>query len=79
MTERKFYKKVVQVEILSEDPIGCVSLEQIAYGITEGDWSGKLETVSDTELNGKEAVKELLNQGSDCTFFQLDEDGNDVD
>jgi len=47
--------------------------------ITEGDCSGKLTTVLQEELNGKQAAEALLNQASDPSFFNLTEDGHDLD
>jgi hypothetical protein len=80
MTEpRKFYKTVVSYEILSEEPLQPMSLSDIEYECTDGHMSGRfLDTVS-TELTGKEAADCLLVQGSDTTFFNLDEYGNDID
>jgi len=79
MTERKFYKTILQVEILSEEPVQTVDLESIHHQITEGDWSGNTEIVSQTTLNGKEAAEALLNQASDPKFFNLTENGDDAE
>lgn len=75
----KAYKTIVQIEILSQEPIGEPSLEAIAYNITEGDWSGVSEIKSVKELTGKQAAMALLNQGSDPEFFGLTEEGLDID
>ena len=77
MTDRKFYKTIVQVEILSQEPIEITDLDTIHYNITEGDWS--LNVVSSKELNGKEAAGALLNQASDPSFFQLTKNGEDTE
>ena len=79
MTSRKFYKTIVQVEILSEEPIGEPSLETIHYNITDGDWSGVTLIKEQKELDGAEMANELLNQASDSSFFGLTEDGEDVE
>ena len=76
---RVFYKTVIQVEVLSQEPIGEPSLEQLAYNITDGDWSGASKIKSIKELTGKQAAKALIKQGSDPEFFQLDEKGNEID
>jgi len=80
MSTRKFYKTVIQLEVLSEEPINdCVSLEELSREIEGGDFSGQLETVSSKEVSGKKMAKLLLKQGSDTEFFMLDEDGNDIE
>lgn len=79
MTTRKFHKTVVQVEILSEEPIEITDLNSIHYNITEGDWSGVVKVKSSKELTGKQAATALLNQGSDPGFFRLTTDGKDAE
>jgi len=78
---RKFYRTVVSIEILSEDePYGDGrTLEDIGYAITEGHCSGKITTASEAEVTAPEMAKLLVAQGSDPEFFQLDENGNEVD
>jgi hypothetical protein len=77
MTERKFHRTVVQVEVLSEAPIGPVELDALHHMITEGDCSGHVKTVLEQELDGKQAVEALLNQASDPSFFNLTAEGED--
>ena len=80
MTNRKFHKTIVQIEILSEDPIGNVTdLDTIHFEITEGSWSGSTKILSESKLNGQEVAEALFKQGSDPAFFQLDEKGNDIE
>jgi len=81
MTERKFHRYVVKVEILSEDELdlSAMGLSGISYAITEGDCSGDYEIAEHEVVNGKEMAELLLAQGSDSAFFQLDEDGNDLE
>lgn len=79
MTKRKFWKTIIQVEVLSEGPdLPPTDLNELAHLITEGECSGKVTTESVTKLNGKEAAKALQAQGSDPEFFQLTEDGGDI-
>ncbi len=78
MTERKFYRTVVQTEVLSESPIGEIGLDTLHYMITEGDCSGHVKTVLQEELDGKQAAEALLNQASDPSFFSLTENGDDL-
>jgi hypothetical protein len=68
---RKFYRTVVTVEILSEEPFdGSQDLEFIGHEITEGDCSGKQTvTVDNDEVDGPTAAALLVAQGSDPEFF----------
>ena len=80
MTKRKFYRTVVEIEILSEEPIAFESLGEINHAITEGDCSGSWNPLSSNEVvDGKTIVKLLKKQGSDPGFFRLDERGNDLE
>ena len=79
MTDRTFHRTVIQVEVLSESPFGPVDLETLHHMITEGDCSGKLTTVLEEKLDGKQAAEALLSQASDPSFFNLTEGGDDID
>jgi hypothetical protein len=79
MTNRKFHKMVVKVTILSEDAFQAGSQRAVIKGLLyDGPDVGSFETESITVLDGKQAVEELFNLGSDCTSFRLDAEGNDV-
>lgn len=79
MTTRKFYKKTIVIEVLSEDtPFDFTSMESLGWAMTSGDLSGSVVEEQDQELNGKQAATALLEQGSDPEFFNIDEDGNDL-
>ncbi len=78
MTKRKFFKTKIEVEVLSEEPFEYDSINDIAYSITQGDCSGVLIHKGMKKLNGKQIANELLKQGSDLEFFQLDKQGNDL-
>ena len=77
---RKFYKTLITLEILSEyDPVpNDISLENLGYQITEGDWSGIMKEYDYKEVTPQEMANYLSNQGSDPGFFGLDYVGNDV-
>lgn len=75
---RKFFKTILEVEILSEEPLGPMSLTNYAYEIAQGDCSGVYKVVSEEELDGPSAAKALIEQGSDPEFFALNEDGSDM-
>ena len=81
MAKKKIYKSVLRVEILSEEPIDdCIKLNDIDYQITNGDWSGAMDWEHhNAELHGMEAVTNVQNQGSDPEFFQMDEEGNEIE
>ena len=78
MSKRKFYKTVIQITVLSEEPFEYENLSQVDYAITDGGCSGDYKTVTAKIINGKEAAKELLRQGSDTDFFELTENGEDL-
>ena len=77
MSKRKFYRTVIQVEILSEekfDTDGSMNLNDIELAITDGDCSGRVKTLIHNEVKNSQEIVELLKeQGSDCAFFQLAE------
>lgn len=79
--KRKYYKTVVKITVLSEDePLkDGISLEEIAYEITDGHCSGDIVIQSRTEVKAREMAKLLMEQGSDPEFFRLDEDGNELE
>lgn len=79
MTSRKFFKTIVKVTVLSEEPIHEMELNELHYAITEGGMSGEVEYGFQNKLNGKQAAMELLAQGSDPSFFRLTEDGEDIE
>jgi hypothetical protein len=81
MTDRKFYRRVIQFEILSEEPIDdCLSLSQIDYETIEGRFSGAfLDDAVNEEVDGEAMAKLLVAQGSDPEFFRLSEDGEPLE
>lgn len=73
---RKFFKQIIQIEVLSEDvPLKWGNLQDIQYAISQGDCSGVVNEISTKELNSKQTAKELIKQGSEPAFFQLTETG----
>lgn len=76
---KKFFKTTITIEILSEKKYNSTDLETIAYDITDGDCSGKIEVTKYEELTPQETAKELLAQGSDPEFFGLNIEGEDVE
>ena len=82
MTRRKFYRTIIKVEVLHEDPRVLAKLEgldEVHALITDGPCSGFWNvTRGPTEMNGLQTARLLLKQGSDPEFFSLDERGNDA-
>lgn len=76
---RKFYKTIFTVEVLSEDePADGLNLKDIDYEITEGHMSGVVKDPIVIELTAKEAAQALLEQASDPEFFLLTAEGEDL-
>lgn len=76
MNETKYYRNVVQVEILSDRPWGdVVDLEEINYQITNGDSSGRLNhTVIDEQVSAEQMAELLTAQGSEPSFLIAEDD-----
>lgn len=72
-----FYRTVYQVEVLSRGPMpDGISLEHIAYAITDGDCSGNVQTTSE-QVDGPTMARLLQEQGSEPMFLGLTEDGQE--
>ena len=78
MTNRKFYKTTFTIEVLSEEPIGDISLSNLEYEITDGPYSGGTLIAKEVEIDGAECAEALLEQGSDPEFFDIDSEGYDL-
>ncbi len=77
---KKFYRTVVQVEILSESPYESSDLEQITADTDKGACSGMVtDVVRNEEVDGKKMAELLRAQGSDPGFFQLTDDGGSTE
>lgn len=80
MTQRKFYKTRIEIEVLSEEPIpATMELDDIVRECREGAWSMCPIKYKATEINGRQAASALLRHGSDTEFFQLTPLGEDSD
>ena len=79
MTNRKFYKTMIIVEVLSEERYSPESIEGIARDITEGDCVGDWDAETSEEVDGRRMADLLREVGSEPGFFQLDDEGNDID
>ena len=80
MTDRKFYKTIITLEVLSEEPIPAwMEAEDIVRESSDGSFSMATVGNNEVELDGKQMVGELNEQGSDPEFFNLTDDGEDID
>ena len=78
--KKKLYRTVIQIEVLSDEPYEGNDLETIAYDITDGHCSGLLsDVVRNEEITGEDAVKQVKEHGSDPEFFEMDEEGNELE
>ena len=77
---RKVYKTTYTVTVLSEDhpPSEGMNLRDVLTEYETGGWSGSISGYSAVELSGREAAQELRSQASDPGFFDLDDDGSDL-
>lgn len=82
-SKRRFYRTVVSVEILSEEPYlepsEADDLATISYDIGMGDCSGRVVWGESQEVDGPTMARLLQEQASDPEFFGLDENGEDLD
>ena len=78
MTDRKFYRTVFEIEVLSEKPIDQEDVLDSMFQISEGNSAGVTTVTVNEELDGKKAADALLKQERDPDFFCLDADGNDI-
>lgn len=80
MKRKKFYRSIIQVEVLSDRPLPkTIYLKDLEYEISEGDMVGKVTTPElNKQVSGKVMVKLLNDAGSSIDFFGLDEEGNQI-
>lgn len=69
MSEQKFYKTRIVLEVLSEGPLEWDSLEGLVADITDGPYSGDVVEETSTELSRKEMAQALRDQRSDPDFL----------
>lgn len=75
----KYFRTVVEIEILSEDEPWHGEVSELHRDIVHGDCSGTMKIKSNDEVTPNRMAQLLLAQGSDPGFFQLDADGNEVE
>lgn len=77
MEERKFFKSVIEIEVLHEDELELPTdaegfLEEVKYQICEGHCIGIIRGPKTTELSAEEMGKEAAAFGSEPAFFDLE-------
>jgi hypothetical protein len=74
---KKYWRTEFKVVVISEDePVDNMELAAVAFEIQDGDCSGEVTVEGVDELTPVEAAQALIAQGSDPTFFGLNEDGS---
>jgi len=80
MSSNNFYRTVLTVEVLSEEPIDDgLSLADIAREGAEGSFSLVVTTQATEAVSGVTMAQLLAAQGSDPGFFMLDDAGCRLD
>ncbi len=69
MTEKKYYRTVYRIEVLSGEPLGCIDLTRLDYEISEGHCSGRFLDTSEEEVTAEHMEHLLLAQNSDPCFL----------
>jgi len=78
-SKRKFYRTIVTVEVLSEEPLDNMGLDALHYAITDGDCVGRTHFGDPQEVEASDAADRLYEMGSEPNFFRLDDKGNDAE
>jgi hypothetical protein len=78
-SKRRFYKTTLTVVVLSEEPVESLDLTDIAHNGVAGDYSVSVPDSRQEVLDGPAAAAELRAQHSDPDFFQLTEEGQDLE
>lgn len=65
----KFYRTVIEVEVLTNEPYVPGSLEEVQYDITEGHASGAWDITASEEVTKERMAALLEAQGSDPDFL----------
>lgn len=79
MTDKKFFKRTITVEFLSETPIPNMGLGTMVEEAIGGSYCMSITKDKVDELDGKQTADALVEHGSEPSFFQLTEEGNDAD
>lgn len=78
LSTRKFYRQVITTTVLSEDMNSYSDLQDVYDDIMTGECSGQTTYGGWEEVDGPTMAKLLQEQGSDPSFFRLNEDGTEM-
>jgi len=78
MAKKTLYKTTYTIEVLTEENVNY-DLSDLSDVITDGEASGHEFRTKTVKVVGKDAVKECKKHGTDPEFFQMDEEGNDIE
>jgi hypothetical protein len=80
MAKKTIYRTVIEIEVLSEEPIpDGISLDDIEEECNTGSYSGVHDwKIRNEPLTGEAAADALSKQGTSTDFFGMDEVGNDI-
>jgi len=77
--KKTLYRTTIQVVVIGEHKYDETDLDQIAYDITNGDYTGNVDVRQIETLIGKDAVDAVKKVGTALEFFQMDENGNEIE
>jgi hypothetical protein len=80
--KKTIYKTTILLEILHEikGEVDGMGMEAIAREMMDGSFSGASTITEDSiPLEGEEAVKHIIGQGSDPEFFGMDKNGEELE
>ena len=79
-SKRSFYRTVIPLEVLSEEPIpGSLNVGQIYGEAMSGSYSCRELDRTEKKIGGRAAARALEAQASDPGFFRLTPEGEDCD
>lgn len=78
--KKSIVRNVYLVEVLSEEPIGDMSLINILRECKTGDFSCSTKNIVENKpIKGIHAVRAIKAQGTDPEFFLMDDEGYEID
>jgi hypothetical protein len=78
--QKKIYRTIITLTVLSDYPLPeGMSLEEIDGECSDGEMTGKTDWLEcNKELQGEAAANAMRDVGSATEFFQMDENGNEL-
>jgi len=78
---KKFYRSIIVFEVLHDRPLSNMDLGDIVYECDRGDCVGSFHPDTDwnAEVDGPEMAEALTRAGSEPEFFNLDDDGEELE